>query len=103
MKKTKEIKLMIIENFIDHFTSDEEERHRMKVCAETYVEEDHVDEIEQAGFIINESPVPYWWNGTPRASTETIFWRRAKQRTPTIKQPLPTGRQAPNSPWTQHR
>lgn len=50
MKKTLETKLMIIENFIDHFTTNEEERERMKNSALQYVEEDHVDEIEQAGF-----------------------------------------------------
>lgn len=48
MKKTIEIKLMIIENFIDHFTSSEAERDEMKEVARIYVEEDHVDEIEQS-------------------------------------------------------
>lgn len=47
MTKTQKIKLMIIENFIDHLTSDEDERNRMKDTACQYVEEDHVDEIEQ--------------------------------------------------------
>jgi hypothetical protein len=48
MTKTQEIKLMIIENFIDHFTSDEKERESMKKSAFIYVEEDHVDEIAQS-------------------------------------------------------
>lgn len=48
MSKTKDIKLMIIENFIDHFTSDESEREKMKETARTYVEEDWVDEIAQS-------------------------------------------------------
>jgi len=48
MKKTEEIKLMIIENFIDYFTSNEEERKAMKESAGLYVEEDHVDEITQS-------------------------------------------------------
>ena len=48
MKKTKEIKLMILENFIDHFTSNDKERESMKEDAKEYVEEDHVDEIDQA-------------------------------------------------------
>ena len=48
MEKTKEIKLMIIENYIDWFTSDEDERERMKDSAKLYVEEDWVDEIKQA-------------------------------------------------------
>ena len=48
MKNTKEIKLMIIENYIDWFTTDEEEREQMKENAELYVEEDWVDEIAQS-------------------------------------------------------
>lgn len=44
MEKTKEIKLSIIENFIDHFTTDEWERELMKDEASLYVEEDHVEE-----------------------------------------------------------
>jgi hypothetical protein len=48
---TKEIKLMIIENYIDHFTSDENERYDMKNNADLYVEEDWVDEIAQGGYI----------------------------------------------------
>lgn len=50
MEKTKQTKLMIIENFIDHITSNEEERKKLKDTASLYVKEDHVDEIEQAGF-----------------------------------------------------
>lgn len=46
MIKTQKIKLMIIENFIDHFTSNETERLQMKETAFQYVEEDHVDEVE---------------------------------------------------------
>jgi hypothetical protein len=49
MKTTKEIKLMIIENYIDHFTSDENERYDMKNNAALYVDEDWVDEIAQSG------------------------------------------------------
>lgn len=45
---TKEIKLMIIENFIDHYTSDPLERGHMMIVAQGYVDEDHVDEIAQA-------------------------------------------------------
>ena len=46
--KTKEIKKTIIENFIEHFTTDEAEREKMKKIANSYVDEDHVDEIGQA-------------------------------------------------------
>jgi hypothetical protein len=45
---TKEVKLMIIENFIDHYTTNESERLMLKECAFEYVEEDWVDEIAQA-------------------------------------------------------
>lgn len=48
MENTKEIKLMIIENYIDWFTTDEDERESMKDNAKLYVEEDWVDEIKQA-------------------------------------------------------
>ena len=44
---TKEVKLMIIENFIDHYC-EENEKDVMKRCAQLYVDEDHVDEIAQA-------------------------------------------------------
>ena len=48
MKKTLEIKLMIIENFIDHLGASDEHTGLMKTLALSYVEEDHVDEIAQA-------------------------------------------------------
>lgn len=53
LTKTQEIKLMIIENFIDHYTTNDDERDAMKMEARTYVEEDHVDEIAQADFADN--------------------------------------------------
>lgn len=43
--KDKEIKLQIIENYIDWFTSDETEREVMKAAAANYVDEDHVNEL----------------------------------------------------------
>lgn len=50
LTKTQELKLMIIENYIDHYTTNDDERDRMKADALMYVEEDHVDEIAQADF-----------------------------------------------------
>ena len=47
MTKTQEVKLIIIQNYIDHCTTNDEERDAMKLEAVTYVEEDHVDEIFQ--------------------------------------------------------
>jgi len=40
-----EVKLMIIENFIDWFTSNDDERIKMKESAKLYVEQDHINEI----------------------------------------------------------
>jgi len=45
MKSSKEIKLTIIENYIDWLITDEVERKEKKADAAIYVEEDHVDEI----------------------------------------------------------
>lgn len=53
LTKTQEIKLMIIENFIEHYTTNDDERDAMKMEARTYVKEDHVDEIAQADFTDN--------------------------------------------------
>ena len=47
---SKEIKKMIINNFINHNWSDEVIRDGILSGVDTYVEEDHVDEIAQAGF-----------------------------------------------------
>ena len=38
---------MIIENFIDYFSSDDMERRLMKQLAYEYVVNDHVNELEQ--------------------------------------------------------
>jgi hypothetical protein len=43
---TQDIKLMIIQNFIDYYTSDERERESMYEVAFEYVKDDHIDEIE---------------------------------------------------------
>ena len=48
MENTKKTKLMIIENYIDWFTTDDFERQVMKENARLYVEEDWVDEIAQS-------------------------------------------------------
>ena len=37
---------MILENYIDWYTSDEQEREELKENAELYVREDHVDELD---------------------------------------------------------
>lgn len=45
---TKEIKSIIIENFIDWYFHDEDEREVIKSSVDVYVKEDHVDEIAQS-------------------------------------------------------
>ena len=47
-QSSKEVKLMILENFIDHYTTNDYEREAIKSEARTYVDEDHVDEVAQA-------------------------------------------------------
>jgi hypothetical protein len=43
VEKIMQEKLMLLENFIDHLTSNEEERENWKECAAQYLEEDHVE------------------------------------------------------------
>lgn len=47
---SKEIKKMIIENFINHTWSDDLVRETIMNGVDDYINEDHVDEIAQAGF-----------------------------------------------------
>jgi hypothetical protein len=53
-----EIKQMIIENFIDWYTGNDEERTRMKDALQSYLDEDHVDELSLqdriTGMFINQ-------------------------------------------------
>jgi hypothetical protein len=42
-----EIKKMIIENFIDWYTSSDDRRSLMKDALEEYLREDHVDELSE--------------------------------------------------------
>jgi len=48
---SKEIKKLIIENFINHNWSDDLVRQSVMSGVDDYINEDHVDEIEQAGFL----------------------------------------------------
>lgn len=52
--ETKEIKLMIIENYIDYYTSNDAEREAMKENALMYVEEDFNNEIEDYKQTLNK-------------------------------------------------
>lgn len=40
-----DVRQMILDNFIDWYTSDEDERNAMKTAARTYLDEDHADEL----------------------------------------------------------
>ena len=44
--KQSETKLIIIQNYINYFTSNDDERKLMYENAYQYVKEDHVDELE---------------------------------------------------------
>jgi hypothetical protein len=54
----KDIKKMIIENFMLWYTSNDEERIRMKDALQSYLDEDHVDELSLqdriTGMFINQ-------------------------------------------------
>jgi hypothetical protein len=46
MPRTLQCKYDIIANFIEHWTSDEEERVQMYLCLGEYINEDHTNEIQ---------------------------------------------------------
>jgi len=46
MPRTLQCKYDIISNFIEHWTSDEEERVKMYLCLGEYINEDHINEIQ---------------------------------------------------------
>ena len=54
LTETQQIKLMIIENYIDHYTSDDEEREAMKENALMYVVEDFNDEVQDYKLSLNK-------------------------------------------------
>jgi hypothetical protein len=47
LTKSEDLKLMIIENFIEWYTTDDKERETMKECAFDYVDECHYNELEE--------------------------------------------------------
>jgi hypothetical protein len=47
LSRAEEIKLMIIENYIDWYTSDDKERELLKEDAFNYVIEDHCNELSE--------------------------------------------------------
>lgn len=54
LTETQQIKLMIIENYIDHYTSDDDERDAMKENALAYVQEDFNDEVQDYKLTLNK-------------------------------------------------
>ncbi len=59
LTETQQIKLMIIDNYIDHYTSDDEEREAMKENALMYVQEDFNDEVQDYKPSINNTNEPF--------------------------------------------
>jgi hypothetical protein len=53
-----EKKLMIIENFIDYYTSDDKQREDLKELAFNYVIEDHVNELDD--LLSNKRIIQNW-------------------------------------------
>jgi len=53
-----ERKLIIIENFIDYYTSDERQREDLKELAFSYVIQDHVNELDD--ILPNKRIIQYW-------------------------------------------
>ena len=53
-----ERKLIIIENFIDYYTSDDKQREDLKELAFNYVVEDHVNELDD--LLSNKRIIQNW-------------------------------------------
>jgi hypothetical protein len=53
-----ERKLIIIENFIDYYTSDERQREDLKELAFSYVIQDYVNELDD--ILPNKRIIQYW-------------------------------------------
>ena len=53
-----ERKLIIIENFIDYYTSDDKQREDLKELALNYVIEDHVNELDD--LLSNKRIIQNW-------------------------------------------
>jgi hypothetical protein len=47
LTRAEDLKLMIIENFIEWYTSSDKEREEIKECAFDYVDECHYNELEE--------------------------------------------------------
>ena len=47
LSRSEDLKLMIIENFIEWYTSSDKEREEIKECAFDYVDECHYNELEE--------------------------------------------------------
>ena len=74
----KEKKLMIIENYIEWYTTDDLEREQMKEGASLYVKEDHVDEIGDEDLDMIDQVIRLdeklngWWHALPFEALEKI-------------------------------
>jgi len=74
----KDKKLMIIENYIEWYTTDDLEREQMKEGASCYVKEDHVDEIGDEDLDMIDQVIRLdeklngWWHALPFEALEKI-------------------------------
>lgn len=58
LSPAEELKLLIIENYIDWCTDDDKQREALKENAFTYVIEDHVNEL--SNLLSTERPITNW-------------------------------------------
>lgn len=74
----KDKKLMIIENYIEWYTTDDQEREQMKENASCYVAEDWVDEIGNEDLDMIDQVIRLdeklngWWHALPFEALEKI-------------------------------
>ena len=78
LSKNKETKLMIIENYIEWYTTDDRERDSLKQGAYQYVKEDHIDEIGNEDLDMIDQVIKLdeklngWWHALPFEALEEI-------------------------------
>lgn len=75
--KSMDVKQMIIENFIDWFTSNEGVREQMKDAADIYISEDHVDEVQS--FV--EQLANQESESEPEADGDDDYMKRIREQT----------------------
>jgi len=78
LTKNQDLKLMIIENYIEFYSTDDRERDEMKQNAWCYVVDDHVDEIGDEDLdmvdrvILLDEKLNGWYHALPFEALEKI-------------------------------